>query len=177
MEWVVWLVEAHAQEERLLALHFDQANRLGRDLAVGLVFVAPIGREPAAPREPAAGEVASLAAKAGRGRREVAAIDPRFRVLEGRRPATGVEAQVQDLAEARGEVPLLAKELGSVTTSGSLVRNAVPLSRVPVVSGRFPVRNEVRLGLQTGYWQYARSNRTPRAARRSMLGDLTWSSP
>ena len=33
--------------------------------------------------------------------------------------------------------------------------------------------NDDRLGLQSGNWQYARSNRTPRAASRSMFGDLT----
>ena len=64
-----------------------------------------------------------------------------------------------------------------MTTSGSLCGTGRLLSRMPVVSGRRPVRNEVRLGLQTGYWQYARSNRIPCAARRSMFGDLTAGSP
>ncbi len=42
------------------------------------------------------------------------------------------------------------------------MRKWVPFSCTPVVSGRRPVMNEARLGLHSGYWQYARSNRKPR---------------
>lgn len=41
---------------------------------------------------------------------------------------------------------------------------------MPLVSGRTPPSNDERLGLHSGNWQYARSNRTPRAASRSMFG-------
>ena len=37
--------------------------------------------------------------------------------------------------------------------------------------------SETRLGLHSGNWVYARSKRTPRAASRSMFGDLTIGCP
>ena len=39
--------------------------------------------------------------------------------------------------------------------------------------GRRPVRSDERLGLHNGYWVYARSNLTPRAASLSMFGERT----
>ena len=41
------------------------------------------------------------------------------------------------------------------------------------MSGRRPVSSDTRLGLHNGNCVYARSNRTPRDARRSMFGVLT----
>ncbi len=52
-------------------------------------------------------------------------------------------------------------------------RNQVVLPMTRVLGGRMPVSSEVRDGLQSGYWQYARSNRTPLAASPSMFGDFT----
>jgi len=57
------------------------------------------------------------------------------------------------------------------------VRKSVVLSSTPVVVGWRPVKSDVRLGLHSGYWQYARSNRTPAFARASRFGDFTTGCP
>ena len=54
-------VEPDGQEERPVTILFEEPNSLASVLAVGLVLVIPIGRQPTAPADPAAGEVASLA--------------------------------------------------------------------------------------------------------------------
>ena len=70
--------------------------------------------------------------------------------------------------------PLFLNSCGSVTASGCCLRKStLALVTTPVVSGRKPVIREARLGPQNGNWQYALSKRTPRAASRSMCGDLT----
>src|SRR5436190_23030714 len=61
--------------------------------------------------------------------------------------------------------------------SGSVLRKKVWLSSTRVDSGSSPVRIDARDGLHTGYWTYARSNKTPRPASRSKLGERTAVSP
>src|SRR4029453_19329166 len=46
-----------------------------------------------------------------------------------------------------------------------------------VLSGRNPVKSDTRLGLHNGNCVYARSNLTPRAAKRSRLGVFTIGCP
>ena len=64
-----------------------------------------------------------------------------------------------------------------MTASGNAVRAGVLRIYTPLVSGRRPLKKETRLGLQSGYWAYARSNLTPRAASRSIWGVFATGSP
>jgi len=46
----------------------------------------------------------------------------------------------------------------------------VPNVYAPCTLGHVPVKSDARVGVQVGFGQYARSNRTPRAASRSRFG-------
>lgn len=47
----------------------------------------------------------------------------------------------------------------------------------PIVVGYMPVTSPDRLGAHTGVWVYARVNRAPSRARRSMFGVIACASP
>ena len=105
------LVESDREEERPVAVHFEQLDRLGGVLPVGLILVGARGGEPACPLEFAAAEVASLTALTCRRYVEAAAVIPRLRVSEEHALAIRIQPRVDDFAQARGEVTLLAKKL------------------------------------------------------------------
>ena len=64
-----------------------------------------------------------------------------------------------------------------MTSLSSGGKNSFPLATTPVAKGYRPVRKLARLGVQTGFWQYARVKATPSDTRLSMWGVLTCGLP
>ena len=85
---------------------------------------------------------------------------------------------MENLPGACDEVAVLAEALreGLSTRDGSS-RKSPSLSSTAVVVGCRPVSIEVREGLQSGNWQYARAKRTPVAASLSTLGETMPAAP
>ena len=60
---------------------------------------------------------------------------------------------------------------GTIIANQAFVTGSDVIGEVPSDDPRTPVINDARLGPHTGYWQSARSKRTPLAASRSRMGD------
>src|SRR4029453_15452160 len=111
-ERIVRLVKANGDEERRVALLLNQADGLGGDLPVRLVFVRPISSQPSRPEQRSSRQVSSLTLK------------PLWRALikpdvrPGHRIRPGVpwvfhrSAAMEDLAEASGEVSVPLQQIG-----------------------------------------------------------------